>query len=163
MHVPSTVRRVSSHTSQAVNEKIHYQIERNVAYYAAHPEKIDARLEELDREWDVERVLEANAATVSLTGAMLGIFVNRKWFILPALVSGFLLQHSIQGWCPPLPILRRLGTRTQTEIETERYALKMLRGDFEKDESEKEDNPSDHDPEAQAAKRAKFTLRAVKC
>ena len=29
-----------------------------------------------------------------------------------------------------MPLLRRLGVRTQSEIEYERYALKLLRGDF---------------------------------
>lgn len=46
------------------------------------------------------------------------------------MVGGFLLQHALQGWCPPVPVLRRLGFRTQTEIDEERYALKALRGDF---------------------------------
>lgn len=46
-------------------------------------------------------------------------------------MTGFLFQHAIQGWCPPLPILRRLGFRTAEEINQERYALKALRGDFE--------------------------------
>jgi hypothetical protein len=41
------------------------------------------------------------------------------------------MQHALQGWCPPLPLLRRLGVRTQQEIERERYALKALRGDFD--------------------------------
>jgi hypothetical protein len=50
---------------------------------------------------------------------------------LPALVSGFLFQHAVQGWCPPVPVLRRLGFRTAYEIEEERRALKALRGDFE--------------------------------
>jgi hypothetical protein len=51
-------------------------------------------------------------------------------FMLPVLVTGFLFQHATQGWCPPVPILRRLGYRTAREIETERIALKALRGDF---------------------------------
>lgn len=51
---------------------------------------------------------------------------------MPAVVAGFLLQHALQGWCPPLPVFRRLGFRTQAEIERERYALKALRGDFDK-------------------------------
>jgi hypothetical protein len=42
----------------------------------------------------------------------------------------FLFQHAIQGWCPPVPVLRRLGFRTANEIEQERTALKALRGDF---------------------------------
>jgi hypothetical protein len=46
-------------------------------------------------------------------------------------VAGFLLQHAVQGWCPPVPVFRRLGFRTQTEIDYERYALKVLRGDFQ--------------------------------
>ncbi len=76
------------------------------------------------------RTLEANAATASLIGLTLGATVDRKWFIFPAVVAGFLLQHAVQGWCPPLPIFRRLGFRTQPEIDYERYALKSLRGDF---------------------------------
>ena len=40
------------------------------------------------------------------------------------------LQHAVQGWCPPLAVWRRLGVRTQSEIDEERYALKALRGDF---------------------------------
>jgi hypothetical protein len=38
---------------------------------------------------------------------------------------------AVEGWCPPVPILRRLGFRTSYEIEEERQALKALRGDFE--------------------------------
>ena len=63
-------------------------------------------------------------------GLALGATVDRKWFIFPAAVAGFLLQHALEGWCPPLPLFRRLGFRTQSEIDYERYALKSLRGDF---------------------------------
>jgi hypothetical protein len=61
----------------------------------------------------------------------LGVLRGRRWLVLPALVTGFLFQHAVQGWCPPIPILRRLGFRTSYEIEEERQALKALRGDFE--------------------------------
>src|SRR5205823_697834 len=88
------------------------------------------RLAELDREWDIERTLEANAATVCLAGLALGATVDKRLFVLPAAVAGFLLQHAVQGWCPPVPLFRRLGVRTQSEIDEERYALKALRGDF---------------------------------
>jgi len=37
---------------------------------------------------------------------------------------GFLLLHGIVGWCPPVPVLRRLGFRTQREIEAERRDLR---------------------------------------
>jgi hypothetical protein len=78
----------------------------------------------------VERVLGANAALLSLTGLVFG-FANRKLLVVPAVVAGFLLLHALQGWSPPVPLFRRLGVRTQAEIEAERYALKALRGDFQ--------------------------------
>lgn len=129
--VPKTTHRVTKNTAADVNQEIRRRTEERVAYYAAAgPEAIARRLDELDREWDIERTLEANAATISLVGLTLGAAVDRKWFVLPAVVAGFLLQHAIQGWCPPVPVLRRLGFRTASEIDAERYALKALRGDF---------------------------------
>lgn len=77
-----------------------------------------------------ERTLEANASAIALIGLALGAFVNKKFLILPGIVAGFLLQHALQGWCPPLPVFRRMGVRTSYEIEQERYALKAFRGDF---------------------------------
>ena len=130
--LPTTVERVPLHTAQDANAYIRRQTADNVARYGSQGDRvIDARLRELDEEWDVERTLEANAATVALIGLGLGAFVDRRFFVLPAVVSGFLLQHALQGWCPPLPIFRRLGYRTQSEIEQERYTLKAIRGDFE--------------------------------
>jgi hypothetical protein len=129
--IPSTVERVPQHTAEHVNEQIRHETEERVARCAAAGrEAIDRRLAELDQEWDIERTLEANAATASLVGLTLGATVDKKWFIFPAVVAGFLLQHAVQGWCPPLPVFRRLGFRTQSEIDYERYALKSLRGDF---------------------------------
>jgi hypothetical protein len=122
--------RMQSHTSDAVNRMIHEEMLERLVYFALHPGRIDARLAALDREWDVERALEANAATLALAGMTLGLAQDRRWLALPVLVAGFLLQHATQGWSPPLPLLRRLGFRTAQEIDRERYALKALRGDF---------------------------------
>ncbi len=130
--IPSTTMRVPEHTSEHVNEQIRRQTEENIARYAAAgPEAIDRRLEELDHEWDIERTLEANAATIALIGLGLGATVDRRFNWLPTAVVAFLLQHAIQGWCPPVPVFRRLGVRTASEIAQERYALKALRGDFQ--------------------------------
>lgn len=41
-----------------------------------------------------------------------------------------MVQHGLLGWCPPLPVLRRLGVRTSRKVSDERFALKSLRGDF---------------------------------
>jgi hypothetical protein len=103
-----------------------------VRHYANRPQEIPTRLRELDEEWDIERAIEANAAAVGFTGIMLGSLGNRRWYLLPAAVTAFLFQHAVQGWCPPVPILRRLGFRTADEINQERSALKALRGDFDR-------------------------------
>lgn len=131
--LPSTMRRVPISTDESVNAEIRRQTEENIARYGhAGRVAIDQRVEQLEHEWDIERTLEANAATISLLGLGLGAFVDRRFFALPAIVAGFLLQHALQGWCPPVPIFRRLGFRTQPEIEEERYALKAVRGDFQR-------------------------------
>jgi hypothetical protein len=113
-----------------VNRRIRHDIETRVRYFAEHQDEISTRLRALDQEWDIERALEGSAATIGFTGILLAATVDKRWLALPALVTAFLFQHIVQGWCPPLPILRRLGYRTAREIEIERVALKALRGDF---------------------------------
>jgi len=135
--MPSTNHRVAMNTSDSVNRHIREQTSQSVFGYAsAGPDAINERLRELDQEWDVERAIQANASSLALTGLVLGVTVNRKWLLLPGVITMFLFQHAIQGWCPPIPILRRLGIRTSAEINEERYALKALRGDFNAASSE---------------------------
>lgn len=125
------MERVRRHTTVSANQRIDDTIASAVYDYAERSHyEIDARLEELGREWDIERLLETNASAVSLIGLGLGATVDRRWLWLPAGVLGFLLLHGTQGWCPPLPVLRYLGIRTRDEIARERFALKYLRGDF---------------------------------
>lgn len=127
--LPKTKERAIEHTAEKVNEQIERQLEANVQFFARRIDEIEKRLEEIDYEWDIERTLETNAAAFSLLGLGLGLFW-KKWNLLPMIISGFLLQHALQGWCPSLPVFRRLGLRTVKEIDKERYALKALRGDF---------------------------------
>ena len=129
---PATATRVEQSTADQINARIERETAEDVARFSSMGrEAIGRRLEELDREWDVERTLEANAATLACTGALLAVAVDRRFAWISAVVTGFLLQHALQGWCPPLPILRRRGVRTTREIELERTALRILRGDFE--------------------------------
>lgn len=129
--MPSTRNRVPAHTSRSVNERLRNETERRVQFYEAHRDQIPSRLKELDEEWDIERAIEANAATLAFAGVALAATGDRRWLILPATVTAFLFQHAVQGWCPPVPVLRRLGFRTSYEIDEERTALQALRGDFE--------------------------------
>lgn len=127
----TSANRVPQHTARAVNDRITHQSAANVARWAASPDGIRTRLAQLDREWDVERALETGSATLSLAGLALGSLVHRRLYLLTFAVQAFFLQHALQGWCPPLPIFRRLGFRTRDEIDHERFALEALRGDFE--------------------------------
>lgn len=117
----TSVNRVRRHTAPKVQRKIDRATRRNIARFRRSDRQ--GRIKELEREWDIERVIEANAASLALAGTLLGFFVDRRFLLLPAAVTGFLLQHAVQGWCPPVPILRRLGFRTAHEIDEERFAL----------------------------------------
>ena len=126
----TTASRVPAHSSAEANLRIRREAEKRIAFFAENTDMIPERLRELDREWDIERTIEANASTLALTGVILGSTVDRRWYLLPAIVTAFLFQHAIQGWCPPVPALRNMGFRTADEINQERYALKALQGDF---------------------------------
>jgi hypothetical protein len=99
IRMPSIKSRVREHTAAHINRQIQRQIEASLAYLAEHPDEIDDRLEELEWEWDIERPLEANAATVTLLGLTLGLAADRRRLGLPVGVAAFLLQHAVQGWC----------------------------------------------------------------
>ncbi len=128
---PSTAALVTGNTAAAINQRIRKETEARVEDLGAQGTMaIRERLQALDREWDIERCLETGAASLVMTGSVLGLTKNRLWFLLPFGVGAFLLQHALQGWCPPLPVLRQLGVRTAEEINEERTALKTIRGDF---------------------------------
>lgn len=125
--VSADIDRVRASTDDAINRVIDEIISNNILYYRQHPEGIDARLRELDEEWDIERVLEINASTLALAGLGLGMTLSRAFLALPALMAGFLWQHAVYGWCPPLPFFRARGYRTRQEIDRERTALLQIR------------------------------------
>lgn len=124
---PDTTKRVEIHTNDKVNTKIKEQTLNNISLYEDKgKEEINDRIKELDKEWDIERLLEANAASAVIISTILGFRVNKKWFFATGIVGGFLLQHALQGWCPPVELFRRIGIRTNSEINYEKEALKNL-------------------------------------
>jgi hypothetical protein len=129
--------RVRAHTAQEVLDDIDQEIRKSILFYTTQSEDaITRRIEVLDKEWDIERYLEANASSLAFTGLMLGSSLNKKFLFLTGGILLFLFQHAVQGWCPPVPVLRRLGIRTRREIDWEKFALKALRGDFDAISSE---------------------------
>lgn len=70
----------------------------NMRYYAHHPEEITRRLEELDREWDIERSLEAHAAAIRVAGEILrsqGVRTRQEIRFEKQLLES--LQRSLRG------------------------------------------------------------------
>ena len=127
--LPPTARRVAWNTSGKVNADIRGRTLKNMER-AIDSGDLDGAIRRMDREWDTERVLETNAACLLLLSLGLGVAKDRRWLWLTGGVAAFLLQHALQGWCPPLPVIGVLGVRTAGEIGVERTALKSLRGDF---------------------------------
>jgi hypothetical protein len=123
---------VHANTSPQANERIEREMRERIMIYAnKSPQEISRRINELEQEWDIERWLECNASALAFGGVALSLIGGRKWLVVPALVLPMLFYHAVQGWCPPVPLFRRLGVRTQREIDAEKYALRLLRGDFD--------------------------------
>jgi hypothetical protein len=122
--------RIRRATAPELNQQIDRQTDANILHYAnALPDVIEERIEELDREWDIERTLEVNGVGAALAGLVLGTTVNKKWLIVPGVILPLLLNFSLRGWAPPVPVLRHLGMRTRSEIDRERTALLASKGD----------------------------------
>ena len=129
--LPDIEEQMPRHIQSSLEDRIQARTLHDVSrYVGADPVFIDERIRELELEWDLERTLEANAAMIGLLGLGLGLTVNKKFLVLPMAMSAVLLQQALRGWCPPLPLFRRLGIRTSAEIHEEIIALRILRGDF---------------------------------
>lgn len=131
--ISDTATSVAQNSAPQANAKIQQDMEQRLAAFQSGDKSalITRRLQEMNGEWDVERTLQTNFATLSLVGLGLATQVNKKWFVIALGVPAFMVQHALQGWCPPLPVLRKLGLRSVREINDERFALKAMRGDFD--------------------------------
>ncbi len=71
--------RVRRHTSQEMLDEIDERIAQSIRFYATQPDwVIRQRIEELDREWDMERRLETNASVAVVATTVLGLTVSKK-------------------------------------------------------------------------------------
>ena len=87
--------RVRKNTSGKLNQKIDSKTEENISHFSSQGnEVIKHRLQSLNKEWDIERCLEATSGTNVLLGLVLGLTVNKKWFLLSAVSASFLIHHA---------------------------------------------------------------------
>lgn len=128
---PPTAKRVSMRTDPKMNAEIRNQTIKNLNIFKNCGEaEITERIGRLDQEWDTERVMAVDAALLIFLSSYLGIKMSRIWFLLTGATAVFMLQHAFCGWCPMLPLLRKWGVRTADEIQNEKTALKLMRGDY---------------------------------
>ncbi len=103
--------RVRARTSEGVNISIDREIESSVRRYATRSRtEITRRIEELDREWGMERWSEANASAIAFTGVALAALHSKKWLIVPGVASALLFRPCRLRWqsrLPSEPPLRR--------------------------------------------------------
>jgi hypothetical protein len=96
----------------------------------AGPHAIEDRLAHLEREWTAGRMAKATIGVFIVLGLGLTALFNPWWLILPAFGGAFLLQYffSRTSWLGLM--FREMGFRTGYEVDQEKIALKVLRGDF---------------------------------
>lgn len=130
-HAPTTDR-VRANTWVTVNDRLDMQAQLRMheASASASIDELTRRITQVDYEWDFDRTVETEASLMGLLGLGLGIVVDKRFLMIPAFVSTMLVLHATHGWYPLLPLFRRMGVRTQDEIDRERYGLKAIRGDF---------------------------------
>jgi hypothetical protein len=124
LHTPAD--RIATKSPRALNDRIADDTEASIAHYASHPESIERRIAELDREWDVDRFIQLGGGSWVLVGLGLGLFVRKRFFLISAFAASSLIAHAIFGVAPPTLLLRALEVRTKAEIEEERRALELL-------------------------------------
>ena len=85
--------RVRANTAKNVNEEIERKTERRIVQAASSTDSaISRRIDELEKEWDMERWLETNASSLALAGLILGLTKSRKYLLLSGTVLSFLLK-----------------------------------------------------------------------
>jgi len=107
----STVDRVRSTPAAHVNQRIPAAGRENIdrAALGGAGKQIERALcKNSTKEWDVERALEANAGVRRADRLRARFVADRRFFALPALSAPSCCTRAA-GWCPPLPIMRRLG------------------------------------------------------
>lgn len=118
-----TFDKVRQMTPRSVNEKIDRQMLQRVEEISAQgPEAIKGRLQELEKEWDLDKVLMLNFS-VLVFAQLLAARKDKRWLWGPIIQTPFMAMHAVLGWCPPSLWFRPMGFRTDKEIQSEREEL----------------------------------------
>ena len=123
---------VRANTTPESLKKIDTTIEEKVLYYSTQPkEVISERIAQLEREWDIERWLETNASSACPDGVDPGAHqvpelpaAQRNGVDFPADARG-------PGLVPAGAGVEKARNSDAVRDRSEKFALKVLRGDFQ--------------------------------
>jgi hypothetical protein len=121
----------TARTGKATCSKLDTLEQRLACLADAGPEAIEGRLAELEREWTAGRATKAVIGLLIVVGFGLTALLDSPWWlVLPAIGGVFLLQYlfSRTSWLGK--VFHEMGFRTGFEVDQEKMALKVLRGDF---------------------------------
>jgi hypothetical protein len=128
--------RIRARSSERANAQVAQKIEEDVRRYSRENNAVlSGRIDELEHEWDLDRAVMLLFSIVGGAVLALGLTKSRKWLALMMIQLPLLAFHAIFGWSPPASLFRRLGFRSPQEIDSEKYALRTLRGDYNLRES----------------------------
>lgn len=103
----------------------------NINLYYHNKNQIDFRLQQLEKETDIEKIFRLRDVIFIFGGIALCFFYSNMWWLLLPLYSALsIFIHVFRGSRYGTWLLQRMGFRTRKEIDKEKYALKALRGDF---------------------------------
>ena len=123
IHAPSTVnRRIDAHVEECV---------RCMAERADRAE-MSQYLQKLEHEWEMHRAVAVGGSALALLGLLVGRKGGHGWHVVSGVTLALLLQQGITGFGPLSALVRAWGVRTRREIDLEKFAIKALRGDFER-------------------------------
>ena len=121
------VRHMSSDkANRSIDASTRESIERATA---GGRDAIERRLTALQQEWDLDRVLMVNFATL-VFAQLVAATRDRRWLWGPLVQTPFLMMHATLGWCPPSLWFRPMGFRTRFEIQAEREELLRRLGEL---------------------------------
>ncbi|MBX9724449.1 MAG: hypothetical protein K2X81_23770 [Candidatus Obscuribacterales bacterium] len=98
------------------------------AYSMQTREAIDEHLRELDREWSTERTNATIGNVIALLGLVLGAFISSWFLLIPLTTCLFSLAHNVFNFTPLLTLWRHSNMRANCQINTEKFAMKAMRG-----------------------------------
>ncbi|WKN42543.1 hypothetical protein [Tunicatimonas pelagia] len=117
--------------SQRADSQKNLVLQRRLLYYAHHPQFINHRINQLERETSLEKIIENSSIALSLTGIVLAFVSNRRWLVLALLASGLFFLKKEPKDNQLQQLLQQQGYRSEKEIQREQQILQALRGDYD--------------------------------